>query len=698
VGKACCANETTTEDRLGMNRVFDPRVELPICIAAGVLLLIAFVLGRLGLANLGAAASWLSLAIGLVYGGRAAWEALRERHFDIDVLMVLAAVLAAGMGHPEDGALLLFLFTLSGALEDRAMQRTRRAVEALHGLMPTAAMVWNDDQGAAGAWTEVDPAELKAGDRARIRTGELVPADARISAGNTSIDQATLTGESVPREVGPGDEIYAGTLNVGNPIEAVVERPAAESSLQRVLNLVISAQQQRQPIQRAIDRMSQPYAIGVVVVSAAVFLIWWRVFGDPLLAEGQRGAIHTAIALLIVGSPCALVIATPTATLAAISRAARAGLLFKGGQAIERLSRLSAVCLDKTGTLTLGRPRLRQVHAVGWSDGAEMLAIAAALESGSTHPVAVAVADAAASRGVTAPHPSLLEDIPGQGLRGVVEGREARLGRYDHCEPLIPVCLRARVQEMHDKIRARGQIAVVVAAAGASPTADEGPDAGQAAVLILSDSIRPGARELVSRLHDLNVRPVVMLTGDSRVTAGQVAGELGIDRWEAELLPQDKVRAVESLRAGGHGGVGVIGDGVNDAPALAAADVSVAIGSIGSDAALESADIVLLNDDLTVVPWAVRLARRARATIVFNITLALVIIAGMGAAVLIGSRIGRDVPLPIAVIAHEGGTLLVVLNSLRLLAIRGPARVAPVSEPDDDRPAPQRAEAGAGVV
>jgi Cd2+/Zn2+-exporting ATPase len=189
-----------------------------------------------------------------------------------------------------------------------------------------------------------------------------------------------------------------------------------------------------------------------------------------------------------------------------------------------------------------------------------------------------------------------------------------------------------------------------------------------------------------------------MLTGDSRVTAGQVAGELGIDRWEAELLPQDKVRAVESLKAGGRGGVGVIGDGVNDAPALAAADVSVAIGSIGSDAALESADIVLLNDDLTVVPWAVRLSRRARATILFNITLALAIIAGMGATVLIGSRIGRDVPLPIAVIAHEGGTLLVVLNSLRLLAMRGPARVAPVSEPDDDRPAPQRAEAGAGVV
>lgn len=668
---------------------FGATMQLRAALLAGALLLAWFVLSRLGVGPASEGAAWASLGIGMIFGGRAAWDALREKQFDIDVLMVVAAGLAAAVGHPQDGALLLFLFVLAGALEDRAMARTMRAVEALHKMMPKAAMVWREGT-KEGGWVEIDPSQVRVGERLRVRSGELVAADARVVEGSGSMDQSTLTGESMPRDVGPGDEVYAGTLNAGQPIEAVVLRPAAESGLRKILDLVLSAQQQREPVQRVIDRMSQPYAIGVMVASTAVFLIWWLGLGRPIVGENGSGALDTAIALLIVASPCALVIATPTATLAAISRGARAGLLFKGGQSIERLARMRSVCLDKTGTLTHGRARLQQVHAVGWSDGRKLLSVAAALEGGSTHPIATAVVEEAASRGVAPAESAHLEDLPGRGLRATVEGVEARLGTYEHCEVVVPVCFRARVREVLERVRSRGQIGVVVAWAGRPVEGQK--ESGHAAVLILSDTLRPGAAELAPGLHELGVRPVVMLTGDNRISAAYIAEELGLDDWKSELLPEDKVRHVEDMKRAhrGSGGVAVIGDGVNDAPALAAADVSIAIGSIGSDAALESADIVLLGEDLAAVPWAVRLARRARGIIAFNFALALAIIAGMGTAVLVGSAIGQSVPLWIAVLAHEGGTLLVVANSLRLLAMSA-ARVSAAAKDHEPIVEPARA-------
>jgi Zn2+/Cd2+-exporting ATPase len=634
--------------------------ELRASLVAGGLLIVGYGLKKGGgSVDLGNVLAWVGLAVGLVYGGRAALGAIVKRSFDIDVLMVLAAVLAAVLGHPEDGGLLLFLFNLSGALEDRAMKRTMRAVEALHTMMPTEAMVFRD-----GAWATSEPGSLVAGERIRIRPGELVAADATVESGASSVDQSTLTGESIPRIVGPGDEVFAGTVNLDNPVEAMVVRPAAESSLQKILNLVISAQQQREPVQRVIDRLSEPYATGVVVVSGLVFLVWWLVF-----KEEASSAAYTAIALLIVASPCALVIATPTATLAAISRGARAGLLFKGGQAIDRLARMRAVCVDKTGTLTMGRARLQQVHPVAWSSGSELLSVAAGLEAGSTHPIARAIVEAAEARGASPAAVEDATDTPGRGLSGTIGGAEARLGTYEHGEPLIPVCFRSRTREVLDRVRSRGQIGVVVARERPD---SEGDSAGEVAVLILSDSVRPGARELVSELRAMGIEPVRMLTGDNKVTAAHIASELGIESWEAELLPQDKVRLLEEMKTEVKGGVGAIGDGVNDAPVLAAADVSVGIGSIGSDAALESSDIVLLNENLGVIPWGVKLARRARGIISFNFGLALSVIAGMGAATLVGSRLGWNVPLPVAVLSHEGGTLLVVLNSLRLLLVRSP--------------------------
>ncbi len=663
----------TATPRTPLGWLFSAHGELASSLVAGLLLVVGFVLGLVGLTELGQAAYWLSLGIGLVHGVRTAVASLAKRTFDIDVLMAVAAILAAVMGRPAEGAMLLFLFVLAGALEELAMQRTTRAVEALHKLMPTKALALDE---SSGEFVEVAPESLMPGRVLKVLPGELVPVDAVVLEGQSSVNQASLTGESMPRTVGPGDDVYAGTVNVGDPLRVRVTRPAAESSLQRILDLVTRAQQQRQPVQRFIDRFSQPYALTVMGVSVAVLLIWWLGLGEPL-----PSAAYTAITLLIVMSPCAVIIATPTATLAAIARGARGGVLFKGGQAIQRLARLRAIAFDKTGTLTVGRPRVEQLHAVGWSDSAALLRAAAGLEQDSTHPIAVAIREEAARLGLDPAPVHQPGFTPGRGVSGEIAGLPARLGNEPFTSELVPVCLRERVHEVLSGVQSTGQIGVVVAH-------DQ-----QAGVIVLADSPRPGAHTLVRELHAMNIRPVIMLTGDNALTAKSVAESLGLDRYRAQCLPEDKVTAIQELKAevrrrDPRGGAGVIGDGVNDAPALAAADVSIAIGSIGSDAALESADIVLLSDDLGTVPWAVGLARRATRTIQINLSVALGVIVVMGAATLIGSRTGRPVPMWLGVLGHEGGTILVVAHSLLLMLYRSPEHVQSITQaPAGLRPA-----------
>lgn len=690
---------TASAAHLPPSGFFSARAELRAAILAGVLLGLGFVLHVVMEIRSLEALIWASLAIGMVYGGRAALSALAQKRFDIDVLMVVGAGLAAYVGHPEEGALLLFLFVLAGALEELAAERTTREVEALQKLMPAEALVLRD-----GEWIEARAETLMPGEVVRIRPGERVPADALVVTGSSSMDQSAITGESMPRAVKVGDELFAGTINTDDPLEAQVLRPVRESSVQKILDLVLRAREQREPVQRAIDRLSQPYAVGVMVVSTVVALVWWLALDRPLLGgEGNPGALYTAITLLIVASPCALVIATPTATLAGIARAARAGVLFKGGRSIEALARIGAVCLDKTGTLTLGRPRLYEVHPVAWSDGPALLAIAAGLERDSTHPIAVAVREAAVQRGVSPAPVESVNHIVARGIVGFADGREVRLGNLKHTEALIPICYRNRVRDVLARIQDRGHLGVVVVRAGTvDPVSGQAQDAsssadlGQVAVLIMADMVRPGAATLARELHALSIRPVVMLTGDHTVTATRVGQALGLDEVHAEMLPQGKLDAVAQYKArlreqGRRGqGVAVIGDGVNDAPALASADVAMAIGTIGTAAALESADAVLLNDDLSAIPWAIRLARRTRRIVLANLTFALSIIVLMGAGVLVGSLTGHDVPLAIGVLAHEGGTIVVVANSLRLLWTPGPgraqakpaaARVARVQQP-----------------
>lgn len=639
--------------------LWKPRVQLWLSIVAGVLLIGEVVAVWAPGIDAHGALAWMSLAIGLIYGFRAAIGALAERRVDIDVLMVVAALTAAGVGHAEEGALLLVLFTFAGALEQLAMERTKREINALKAIMPDRAIVQRD-----GQWLEVRPEELEVGEAIRVRPGDRVPVDAEVTEGASSMDQSTLTGESVPKTVGPGDSIFAGTINGEGVLLAEVRKPASESSVQRVLAMVTDAREQREPLQRMIDRIGEPYTFSVLAVSAAVFLLWWLALPEAVGGRRSIGdAAYTAITLLIVASPCALVIATPTATLAAIARGARAGVLFKGGESIDRLSRTEAVCFDKTGTLTVGRPVYRDLIAREQGAAAELLAIAAGLERDSTHPTARAIIEAAEDAGDVA----AIEDvrsIAGQGMVGVWRGREARVGNLAFVAELADE--EAGVWLTHTLAEARnaGQLGVGVVVAGDDADAPAG-------VIVLRDEVREGAATLVQRLHELDIRPVRMLTGDDEIVARRIADELQLDDYRSQLLPEQKVEQVLALKAGDGENepvrVAVIGDGVNDAPALAAADVSVAVGSIGSDAALESADIVLLSEDLARVPWALRLARATRRTVVVNLVFAASVIVAMALVVTIGSLFGLRVPMALGVVAHEGGTVVVVLNSLRLL-------------------------------
>lgn len=631
---------------------------MPLAIAAGVTLALGFLLWKFldesqfwALHNLGHVLVWMSLGLGAVHGVRAAWDSLKHLRPDIDVLMVVGAGLAACIGHPEEGALLLFMFTLAGALEHRALAKTKDAVTRLNKLMPKNAL----RRDKSGTWVGVDPEGLAPGDVVLVRPGELVPADGVVIDGHSDIDQSTLTGESLPRSVSVGDAVFAGTMNQQGALEVRVSRPVTESSLKRILKLVLEAQETRLPMQRLIDRFSTPYTVTVLIGALLAFA------GFLFVGNGLpfTDAAYRAITLLVVASPCALVISTPTATLCGLSRAARGGVLIKGGDALERLANVTRVALDKTGTLTTGRIEVTHVEPIAGSDVESLLSVAMAAEQRSTHPIAAAIVRLASEHDL---HPAdliSLTNVPGHGIEGTFANKPVRIGNFDFCEPIIPMCFRNHTKQIVEHIEGGGGKPIVLAH-------DE-----QALVLTLADTPRQGAAELTRGLREVGVHSVTMLTGDTRVIAEKLAKQLGIENVQAELLPEDKVEQIKRIRAmpdhSGGGGLAVIGDGVNDAPALAVADVGLAMGGIGADAALETADVVLLHDDLNRIPWSFNLARRVKRIMIANLTFATAVIATLAVFTLFGW-----VPLPLGVIGHEGSTLLVVANSLRLLAHREP--------------------------
>jgi len=665
---------STATDINSVQRLDQPRVRLFAAICAGLLMTASYLLAWIKPFGESSAitANWVAgsgLLLVMYYGVMAAIQSVRHGKFDIDVLMVVGAVAAASLGELREATLLLFLFVLSGALEDLAEERTNRSVTSLTKLMPSRVFRYVGDgppnQEVQSLWQDVDPSDISVGDILRVIHGESLAADGELISDSASLDQASLTGESVLRDAASGEKVFSGTMNAGGTLMFRATARPEDSALQRVIYLVTQAQQQRQPLEQIIDRLSQPYSLGVMV-AAVCTLLGWR-FG---LGRSWYDSVFTAITLLIVASPCALIIATPTAALAAISRAARAGVLFKGGQAISRLAGLTTLAMDKTGTITEGKPKLLAVlpmHMAGSNeeklDPNDALALAAALEQHSTHPVAAAITAAAAQGGIT---PAAVVDarvITGKGIIGVFNNAEVRIGSGKFIAETAAKPMAEQIAGALAEAQKQGHIAVVLSVGQA------------AAVLIFGDTERAGMSEAIRELRSMGVRPIVMLTGDNEFTASVVAKRVGVDQYFAELQPQQKVEHLSRMKQHG-GSVGLVGDGVNDAPALAAADVSLAIGSIGSQAAMESADIVLIRDQASLLPWSVALARRADRTVKINIAFALGAIVLMVLATLIGGALGLRFPLWMGVLGHEGGTLLVVGHSLLLLSFRPPTAIA----------------------
>jgi Cd2+/Zn2+-exporting ATPase len=569
------------------------------------------------------------------------WERLQKRSIDVHFLMLAVAIGSASIGAWSEGSVLLFLFSLSGALEHYAMSRTQREIRSLFRDAPKVATTLD----AAGKEGEVPVAQLRPGMRLLIKPGAQFPVDAEITKGQTAADESNLTGEATPVEKGVGDSILAGTLNLWGAVEAVVLRPATESALQKIIHLIKEAQQQKAPAQRFADRFGTYYTYIVLGLSLVMFFVWWLGFRLAPFTEvgGSTSAFYRAMTLLVVASPCALVLSIPSAVLAAIAWSARHGILFRGGAAVEKLANISIVALDKTGTLTTGELRVEQVESFPPGKEMEVAQLAYSMERLSTHPLARAITRYGKQRQLQAIEFDHFESITGQGLRASRGEKICLLGRRDWL-----------AQGPHGKIVAQ---APPNEAGFSEVWVAEGELVGR---LVLRDDIRPQARQIVDQLRHEGLRSVV-LTGDRRATADFLKTQLQLDDVRAELKPEEKVAVIQSFTRQQQL-VAMVGDGVNDAPSLAAAHVGVAMGARGSDAALEQADVVLMHDRLENFLAAFRLSQRARWIIRQNLVISLGTVAVLVTFALMGK-----IPLTIGVVGHEGSTVIVVMNSLRLL-------------------------------
>lgn len=576
------------------------------------------------------------------FGVISGFQSLRKGVVDVDLLMILAALGAAWVGAPFEGGMLLFLFALSNVLQERALDKSRKAIQALMRLRPDTVKVQRN-----GGWETVAVEDAVPGDVVRVNPGDSIALDGELTRGETSVDESTLTGEPMPVQKSVGSPVFAGTLNTTASMEMRVTRPASDSTLARIVKLVEEAQSQKASTQRFLEKAEQRYALFVILGTLALILIPWLVFEADFEANFYR-----AMTVMVVASPCALIISTPAAFLSAIGGGARRGLLFKGGVHLERMAKVDIVAFDKTGTLTIGKPKVVSVHPGAGISEAELFALAAGLEDHANHPLAKAVLQAAASRGHAPAEATEVETVSGQGLRGMVEGREILLGSPGFLEEkglVLPGNL--------GELRAKGETVVVLAEAGQTSAPR------LIGMLGVADEIREDALETLCALKRLGVKKIAMLTGDHPESAKRVAEATGVDLVYADLKPEDKVKAVKELAASGR--VAMIGDGVNDAPALAAAHVGIAMGAAGTDVAMETADVVLMSESLSRLPEAFSLGRRTRRVVIQNLVFAMGIIVVLGLIALF-----HGIPLPLGVIAHEGSTVLVCLNGLRLLRPR----------------------------
>ncbi|MFJ6997096.1 heavy metal translocating P-type ATPase [Streptomyces sp. NPDC003090] len=566
-------------------------------------------------------------------GWEPGWEglrALREKTLDVDLLMVVAALGAAAIGQYLDGGLLIVIFAVSGALEALATRRTADSVRGLLDLAPAQAVRLRAD----GTEETVDAAALTVGDTVLVRPGERLPADGTVLDGASDVDQATITGEPLPVAKTAGDQVFAGTLNGTGALRVAVDKDPADSVIARIVAMVEEASATKAPTQLFIEKIEQRYSVAVVVATLALFALPLA-FGAPF-----EETLLRAMTFMIVASPCAVVLATMPPLLSAIANAGRHGVLVKSCVVMERLGAVDRVALDKTGTLTEGAPRVAEVRVLPGASLTEdqALSLAAAAELPSEHPLARAVVAAARERGLPLAAAEEFSSSPGRGVRALVDGRKVEVGRPEQATDAV------RAAE------AAGRTAVQVAVDGVP-----------VAVLGLTDRLREGAPAAVAALTRLTGTAPVLLTGDGEPAARSVAAETGITDVRAGLLPEDKAAAVHAWEREGRRTL-VVGDGVNDAPALAAAHTGIAMGRAGSDLALETADAVVVRDELATVPAVVALSRRARRLVVQNL-----VIAGVCIGVLVVWDLAGHLPLPLGVAGHEGSTVLVGLNGLRLL-------------------------------
>ena len=597
---------------------------------------------------------WTAYGAAYVFGGwyglKATIESLQVPEVEIDLLMIIAALGALYIGAPFEGAMLLFLFSLSGTLEEYAIGRSRTAIKSLIDMRPETARILRDGEEVT---IPIDDVEI--GDIFIVRPGDRLPLDGTVEKGESTIDQSSLTGESVPVPKTPGDEVFSGTINETGSLEVRVTRHAHESAISRLIHMVEEARSKRAPTQQLIDKYEQPYVLGVFAMTVIAILLPYF-----LLHHTFEPTFYRAMTLMVAASPCAVIISTPAAVLSAISAGGRQGVLFKGGEHIETAGDVDAIAFDKTGTLTEGNTRLTTIQI---RDGADvtseddLLARVAAVQSRSEHHLAEATVEAAHQRAITIPDATGFEAVVGKGVHARVDHETIHIGnpRYVRSE-LAQGSIDGYDEALSavEALEADGHTSVLVV----SETTERIQVLGW---LGFTDTIRPEAREMIQKLRDRGVERIVMLTGDNDRVAQYIADELEIDEYYSELLPEEKVDHIERLQEQ-YEAVAMVGDGVNDAPALATADISVGMGGAGTDVALETADIVLMSDRLDRLPYAFALSKETRRTLYINFAIAFGAIAIMIVAILTAG-----IPLPVAVIGHEGSTVLVSLIGLRLL-------------------------------
>ncbi len=614
-----------------------PHIELIAALFSGILILIAWFIGKSGFETV----SIVFYVLAFIIGGFAKAKegivaTIEEKELNVEMLMIFAAIGSSIIGYWTEGAILIFIFAVSGALETYTMNKSRKEISSLMELQPEKAWKLQAD----GSTIRVSIKDLAVGDNLVVKPGERIPADGIVINGMTSVDEAAISGESIPLSKQPNDTLFAGTVNLSGAITMEMTKTNEDSLFQKIIDLVQTAQDEKSPAQQFIERFEGTY-VKVVLIAVAVMMV----LPHFLLGWDWNTTFYRAMVLLVVASPCALVASIMPATLAAISNGAKNGILFKGGMHLENISEMKAIALDKTGTLTQGIPVVTDFFVRDDLDRLSTLTILATIESQSNHPLAQAISAFAKTEGITQLPIISIEDRPGFGLRASIDGQEILVGKPEFVNKADAFAFQGGV---------------------AASLADEGKtvifmrdEKGIAAAAALKDTVREEAKEAIKLLQSLGIK-TVMLTGDNEKTAKVIAKEAGIDQYIAECLPETKVQHMKELLAK-HSFVGMVGDGINDAPALATATTGFAMGE-GTDVALETADVILMKNDLSKIAYAVKMSRKMQRIVKQNIFFSLAVIT-----ILIVSNFLQVVDLPLGVIGHEGSTILVILNGLRML-------------------------------